>query len=105
MGIYPKANKKINEILALFFFHKHFIISCITQTFNIVFRSIYINPVTNDTYQEGENVKLLKLAETLKIIAEEGGDALHKGSLTENFVKDVQDNDGILTVEDMNNYL
>ncbi|CAH1109280.1 unnamed protein product [Psylliodes chrysocephalus] len=70
-----------------------------------VMRSIYINSVTNDTYQEGENVKLLKLAETLKIIAEEGGDALHNGSLTENFVKDVQDNDGILTVEDMNNYL
>ncbi|CAG9858722.1 unnamed protein product [Phyllotreta striolata] len=69
-----------------------------------VLRSIYIKPSNNETYQEGESVKLLKLAETLSIIAEEGGDSLHNGSLTENFVKDIKSNKGIIAKEDMNTY-
>ncbi|CAG9833018.1 unnamed protein product [Diabrotica balteata] len=67
-------------------------------------RSIYINSQTNDTYKEGESVKLLKLAYTLKIIAKEGGDALHNGSLTKRFVKDIQDKGGIITEDDMRTY-
>ncbi|XP_028146343.1 scoloptoxin SSD14 [Diabrotica virgifera virgifera] len=67
-------------------------------------RSIYINSQTNDTYKEGESVKLLKFAYTLKIIAKEGGDALHNGSLTKRFVKDVQDKGGIITEDDMRTY-
>lgn len=69
-----------------------------------VLRSIYINPTSNETYREGEYVKLDKLAGTLKIIAQEGGDALHNGSLTKRFVEDIQDKGGILTEDDMENY-
>lgn len=53
---------------------------------------------------EGQYVKRLRLAKTLEVIAEEGGYALHKGSLTEAFVQDIHDHDGIITIEDMNNY-
>lgn len=53
---------------------------------------------------EGQYVKRLRLAQTLETIAEEGGYTLHNGSLTEAFVQDIRDHDGIITVEDMNNY-
>ncbi|CAH1405357.1 unnamed protein product [Nezara viridula] len=54
--------------------------------------------------QYGDVIKLPTLAKTFKIIAEEGPDALYKGSLTAGFVKDIQDNGGIITEEDMNSY-
>lgn len=53
---------------------------------------------------EGDKIKRLKLAETLEIIAREGADALYNGTLTKSFIQDIQDFDGIITEEDMNNY-
>lgn len=49
---------------------------------------------------------MLKLAKTLEIIAEEGADALYatNGTLMSGFVKDIQDQGGIITEEDMINY-
>ncbi|CAG9822957.1 unnamed protein product [Phaedon cochleariae] len=67
-------------------------------------RSVFINKVTNGTYKEGEYYRNMALAKTLDIIAREGGDALHNGSLTANFVNDIQAKNGIITVEDMNQY-
>lgn len=67
-------------------------------------KEIFIDPATGHVYQEGQYIKRLALAKTLEVIAVEGGDALHNGSLTHQFVKDIQDMGGIITVEDMNNY-
>lgn len=67
-------------------------------------REVFINPETNDTYKEGEYVKREKLGETLEVVAREGADALYNGSLTEAFVRDIRENEGIITVEDLNNY-
>ncbi|XP_074032258.1 scoloptoxin SSD14 [Leptinotarsa decemlineata] len=67
-------------------------------------RKVFINPTTNDTYKEGDYYKNPTLAKTLEIIANEGGEALHRGSLTRRFVKDIQRKNGIITVKDMNNY-
>lgn len=67
-------------------------------------RDIFIDPATNDTYKEGQYMRRPRLAKTLEVIASEGGTALHNGSLTHDFVKDIQENNGIITVEDMNNY-
>ncbi|KAJ8972791.1 hypothetical protein NQ317_004475 [Molorchus minor] len=69
-----------------------------------VLRDVFIDPETNNTYLEGQYVKRPRLAKTLEIIAEEGGYALHNGSLTESFVNDIRLHNGIITVEDMNNY-
>ncbi|KAJ8927317.1 hypothetical protein NQ314_020231 [Rhamnusium bicolor] len=69
-----------------------------------VLRDIFIDPTTNETYVEGQYVKRLRLAKTLEIIAEEGGYALHNGSLTEAFVNDIREKGGIITVDDMKNY-
>ncbi|KAG5866055.1 hypothetical protein JTB14_004440 [Gonioctena quinquepunctata] len=67
-------------------------------------RKDFINPITNDTRKEGDYYKRPKLAQTLQIIAREGGEALHNGSLTKAFVKDIQEKGGIITVEDMASY-
>ncbi|XP_060522603.1 glutathione hydrolase 1 proenzyme-like [Cylas formicarius] len=69
-----------------------------------VLRDIFFDPDTNDTYVEGQYVKRLRLARTLEVIANEGGDALYTGSLVESLVKDIESKGGIITVEDMKNY-
>nr|CAH7726908.1 unnamed protein product [Callosobruchus chinensis] len=69
-----------------------------------VTKELVMNPYTKKAYKAGEIMKRPRLAKTLRIIAKQGGMALHNGVLTEGFVKDVQDRGGILTVEDMKNY-
>ncbi|CAH1997284.1 unnamed protein product [Acanthoscelides obtectus] len=69
-----------------------------------VTRELAMNPQTKKIYKEGEIMKRPRLAKTLRIIAKEGGMALHDGVLTNEFVKDVQERGGILTVNDMKNY-
>ncbi|KAG5872870.1 Glutathione hydrolase 1 proenzyme, partial [Gonioctena quinquepunctata] len=70
-----------------------------------VLREMFFNSETNNTYLEGQHFKRLKLARTLEIIADEGGDALNNGSLTKDFIKDIRDKGGIMTEEDMRNYM
>lgn len=48
--------------------------------------------------------KFPKLAETLKIIAKEGSDALYKGSLTSQLLEDLNKISSIITEEDLANY-
>nr|CAI5822248.1 unnamed protein product [Callosobruchus analis] len=67
-------------------------------------KELVINPHTKKPYKPGEIMKRPRLAKTLRIIAKQGGMALHDGVLTKGFVKDVQDRGGILTEEDMRNY-
>ncbi|XP_023023426.1 scoloptoxin SSD14 [Leptinotarsa decemlineata] len=69
-----------------------------------VLREIFFDPETNDTYTEGQYYTRPKLARTLEIIATEGADALYNGSLTDEFVRDIQDHNGIITVDDLNSY-
>uniref|UniRef100_A0A6P7EXW8 Glutathione hydrolase 1 proenzyme-like isoform X1 n=1 Tax=Diabrotica virgifera virgifera TaxID=50390 RepID=A0A6P7EXW8_DIAVI len=71
---------------------------------NTLLSEIFINPLTNETYKAGELYRRPRLGKFLEKVAEEGGEALHNGSFTESFVKDIQDNGGIITVEDMHNY-
>lgn len=52
----------------------------------------------------GDRIKRPGLAQTLRVIAAEGGEALYTGSLVQKFVSDIQDLGGIITAEDMANY-
>uniref|UniRef100_A0A8D8V6R5 Gamma-glutamyltranspeptidase 1 n=1 Tax=Cacopsylla melanoneura TaxID=428564 RepID=A0A8D8V6R5_9HEMI len=67
-------------------------------------RALFKDEKTNQGKKVGDTFTWPLLAKTLQIIANEGGNALHNGSLTEAFVKDIQDAGGIITVEDMKNY-
>ncbi|XP_055680915.1 glutathione hydrolase 1 proenzyme-like isoform X2 [Lutzomyia longipalpis] len=67
-------------------------------------REIYINPETNTTWQQGDRIKRLQLAQTLEVIAAEGVDALYNGTLTKGFIEDIQNFGGIVTEEDLLEY-
>lgn len=67
-------------------------------------RDSFIDPTTNHSFVQGQVVKRILLAKTLTLIAEEGVDVLYNGSLTDGFVKDIQDHGGIITAEDLRNY-
>lgn len=45
-----------------------------------------------------------KLCETLKIVAEKGGDALYNGSLSKIFLEDLKRAGSIISAEDLRNY-
>jgi len=71
---------------------------------SIFFSEILINKDTNSVWKEGDKYKRLKLAETLELIRDSDASVLYNGTLTESFVKDIQDLGGIITEEDMNDY-
>lgn len=54
--------------------------------------------------QTGDICYNVKLAESLKAIAEQGPQAFYNGTVGEKLVKDVREAGGILTVEDLRNY-
>ena len=54
--------------------------------------------------KEGMKYKNLKLASTLKIIAEQGGDAFYTGPLAAKLSSDIQKNGGIITEADLKTY-
>lgn len=66
---------------------------------------IFIDPKTNDVYQEGDLVKRIKLAETFEIIQKEGVDAIYNnGTIGRGMVEDIQKAGGIVTIEDLMKY-
>ncbi|KAJ8722020.1 hypothetical protein PYW08_004422 [Mythimna loreyi] len=67
-------------------------------------RELYVNPATGEVYNEGDYITEPTLAKTLDIIAEEGPQAIHNGSLTARLVQDIQSFGGIITEEDLRNY-
>lgn len=78
---------------------------CQFQLLDVYFFSeILIDKRTNSVWKEGDKYKRLKLAETLELIRDSDASVLYNGTLTESFVKDIQDLGGIITKEDMNEY-
>lgn len=66
---------------------------------------VFINPKTNDVYQEGALVKRMKLAETLEIIKNEGVGAIYNnGSVGRAMINDIQKNGGVMTIDDLMQY-
>ncbi|CAG4965096.1 unnamed protein product [Parnassius apollo] len=67
-------------------------------------REIYVNPETGEVWNEGDYIREPTLAQTLDVIAEEGPEAIHNGSLTAALVRDIQAFGGIITEDDLRNY-
>ena len=55
-------------------------------------------------YFEGDTIKNIKFAETLKKISEFGPKAFYEGEIAEMIVRDVKKSGGIMTVDDLKNY-
>ncbi|XP_046966038.1 glutathione hydrolase 1 proenzyme-like [Vanessa cardui] len=65
---------------------------------------LYVNPETKEVWNEGDLIREPTLARTLDVIAEEGPEAIHNGSLTAALVRDIQNFGGIITEDDLRNY-
>ena len=53
---------------------------------------MFINPSTNKVYEKGDTIKLPKLGNTLKVIAEQGIDAFYNGILTGFIISEINEN-------------
>ncbi|KAL3041821.1 hypothetical protein OYC64_019906 [Pagothenia borchgrevinki] len=58
-----------------------------------------------DILKENDNIKFTKLAETYRKIAEEGPNAFYHGPLAQSLVDDIQAAGGIITIEDLKDYV
>ncbi|XP_050682110.1 glutathione hydrolase 1 proenzyme-like isoform X1 [Leptidea sinapis] len=67
-------------------------------------REVYVNPETGEVWKEGDLIREPTLGSTLDIIAEEGPEAIHNGTLTAPLVADIQGFGGIIREEDLRNY-
>lgn len=66
---------------------------------------MFTDPNTGKLYLEGDTVVNTRLAETLKIIAREGSDAIYgNGSLAQTLVDEIQSAGGIITMDDLRNF-
>jgi gamma-glutamyltranspeptidase/glutathione hydrolase/leukotriene-C4 hydrolase len=66
---------------------------------------LFINPETNQLYQENDKIRFLKLAQTLRLVAEHGNsDIVYKGDLTHRIVKEINENGGNITEMDFHEY-
>lgn len=62
---------------------------------------IFVDPKTEKIHKVGDIIKRPKLADTLELIANEGVSTLYNnGTLAQMLVKDIQEQGGIITVED-----
>lgn len=63
---------------------------------------VFINPVTNAVWIEGDIIRRPKLGDTLELIAEEGVDTLYNnGTVARMLVGEIQELGGIITMEDL----
>ncbi|KAL3976167.1 solute carrier family 35, member E1 [Sarotherodon galilaeus] len=68
---------------------------------NTSLRELYENGTLLKT---GDTVKFEKLAKTVEMIANEGPDVFYNGTIAKNLVRDIQDAEGKLTLEDLASY-
>lgn len=64
-------------------------------------RKTFFDEKTGHVKMIGEMYTLPKLAETMKVIAKEGGDALYNGTLADKLLDDLKKMNGIMTREDL----
>ncbi|XP_027888998.1 glutathione hydrolase 5 proenzyme-like [Xiphophorus couchianus] len=70
---------------------------------NTSLRKLYLDK-TGTLLKTGDEIKFEKLADTLELIANKGADAFYTGRVAEDLVRDVQQEGGNLTLEDLASY-
>ncbi|XP_050443410.1 scoloptoxin SSD14-like [Adelges cooleyi] len=71
---------------------------------NDILREYFLNKETGTLKKMGDRFRMLKLAETLKIIALNGADYFYNGPLASRIANEVQNAGGILSFKDLNDY-
>uniref|UniRef100_A0A2H8TL05 Gamma-glutamyltranspeptidase 1 n=1 Tax=Melanaphis sacchari TaxID=742174 RepID=A0A2H8TL05_9HEMI len=67
-------------------------------------KEYFVNNRTGDLMKPGDIYTMTKLGQTLRVIANEGANAIYSGSLTSKLVHDIQSAGGIITKKDFNDY-
>ncbi|XP_059154521.1 glutathione hydrolase 1 proenzyme-like, partial [Physella acuta] len=67
-------------------------------------KEVFVNKATGKLFKLGEIMKRPQLAQSLRVIANEGMIAFYNGSLTNDIMQDLQDIGSIITREDLINY-
>uniref|UniRef100_A0A668U1D4 Gamma-glutamyltransferase 5a n=1 Tax=Oreochromis aureus TaxID=47969 RepID=A0A668U1D4_OREAU len=70
---------------------------------SLSFRKLY-SVENGNLLKTGDTVEFGKLADTLKMIANEGPDVFYNGTIAKNLISDIQDAGGKLTLEDLASY-
>lgn len=68
------------------------------------FRELFVDPATNKFRKPGSVIKPHALCETLRIIAERNATEFYNGTIGQLLVEDVQEQGGIITMKDLNEY-
>ena len=64
------------------------------------FNSMFVDPATNDVYQENDTLALPLLGATLRVLQTEP-DAMYNGSLATQILEDLAGFDSIITADDL----
>jgi gamma-glutamyltranspeptidase len=68
------------------------------------FRELFVDPATNEFRTPGSVIKPKTLCETLRIIAERNATEFYNGTIGRLLVDDLQEQGGIITMKDLNEY-
>jgi gamma-glutamyltranspeptidase len=65
---------------------------------------LFLDPATNQFRKPGSVIKPRALCQTLRIIAEKNATAFYNGTIGQLLVDDLQEQGGIITMQDLNEY-
>lgn len=65
---------------------------------------MFSNPMTGLFYQSNDQIRLERLAQTLRLVSEKGADEFYNGSLTPIIVDEINRNGGNVTIKDFAEY-
>jgi len=68
------------------------------------FRELFVDPATNEFRTPGSVIKPKTLCKTLRIIAERNATEFYNGTIGRLLVDDLQEQGGIITMKDLNEY-
>jgi len=68
------------------------------------FREYFVNNKTGNLMKPGDIYTMPILGQTLRVIANEGANAIYDGSLTQKLTYDIQRAGGIITEKDLTDY-
>lgn len=91
---YIRRHSGLHTVYLTGFFFLKFLIS----------REYFVNNRTGELMQQGDVYTMPKLGQTLRIIANEGANALYDGQLTSRFTEEIRNAGGIVTDKDLTDY-
>ena len=81
-----------------------FLSKLLQLTIEYTYRQIFIDPATNKTWKEGQFYKRENFADTLERIGKNGFQEFYTGDTAKALIDDLNQQNSILTLQDLYNY-